>query len=83
MKQTGCGLQGKDGGWPCGTCFGTFLQRVKPELDKSTANGLWQSLLVYRGDYTLDMVEQTQEAVDKNIVELKRILTEKDGEKNE
>lgn len=72
MKLTGgCNLQGRpNGGWPCGTCFGAAMKT----LNAPKRPNLWRSILVYRGDYKLSEVNQTQAIVDRNMETLKKLL---------
>ena len=72
-KETGgCVIQ--HDGWPCGTCFGTVLNKYN--APENLHSDIWQSLLVYRGDYKLgEYVQLTQEQVDANIKILKDLLT--------
>ena len=75
-KKTGCAIQ--HDGWPCGTCFGSLLESLHIDPDSTKAEVLWQSLLVYRGDYKLgDIVKLDQVTIDTSIAELKTILTVK------
>lgn len=74
FKLTGCDLQGKNGGgWPCGTCFGEALRK----LNVPKRPNFWRSILVYRGDYKLSEVNQTQAVVDRNIAALQKLLEDK------
>lgn len=45
--KTNCGIQ--NNGWTCGTCF--F------EISDKLTNQDWQSLLLYRGDYKADELD--------------------------
>lgn len=44
---TGCALQHT--GWPCGTCFFSLSKRL--------TNKDWQALLLYRGDYKKEALD--------------------------
>jgi hypothetical protein len=45
--ETMCGIQHT--GWTCGTCFFT--------MSDTLTNSDWQNLLLYRGDYTEDQLD--------------------------
>lgn len=68
-QETHCVLQ--HNGWPCGTCFGAYLDRIKVFEKRQI---FWQSLLFYRGDYKLEMLDYNQETLTQGIKELKTAI---------
>jgi hypothetical protein len=56
-RKTGCAVQ--HDGWPCGTCF--FA------LSKELTNQDWQALLLYRGDYTKDELDNLPDGINASL----------------
>ena len=55
--ETMCGIQHT--GWSCGTCFLT--------MSETLTNSDWQSLLLYRGQYEKDELDNLPKNIDKSI----------------
>jgi len=62
FNATGCDIQHT--GWPCNTCFHNMKL---PDINDDMLHDLWESVLVFRGDYKLDDIKQTSSTVDLNI----------------
>jgi len=71
FKITGCEVQHT--GWPCNTCFHSIEFGISPEK----RHEIWESLLAYRGDYSLAEVGQSKQQMQDNMILLSNILTQK------
>jgi hypothetical protein len=49
----------KIGGWPCGTCFFSLSDELN--------NQDWQALLLYRGDYTRESLDNLPEDIEASL----------------
>lgn len=65
QNKTGCRVQHT--GWPCGTCFFS----VSDKLD----NKDWQTVLLTRGDYKPEDLDNLPKNIDKQLARIKKILT--------
>jgi adenylylsulfate kinase-like enzyme len=62
-QKTGCTIQYT--GWPCGTCF--FA------MSKKLTNKDWQSLLLFRGDYKKEDLNNLPKNVNARIEKIHKI----------
>ena len=68
--ETMCGAQ--HDGWTCGTCFFT--------MSETLTNSDWQSLLLYRGQYEKDELDNLPKNIDKSIDKIWELIN---GEEND
>tara|TARA_Y100001951_G_scaffold41339_1_gene32729 strand:+ start:112 stop:357 length:246 start_codon:yes stop_codon:yes gene_type:complete len=70
LEETMCGAQHT--GWSCGTCF--FA------ISETLTNSDWQSLLLYRGQYEKDELDNLPKNIDKSIDKIWELIN---GEEND
>lgn len=63
-RKTLCSIQ--HNGWPCGTCF--FA------LSKTLTNQDWQALLLYRGDYRKEDLDNLPENIEKSLKKIYKLI---------
>lgn len=64
--KTGCIIQHT--GWPCGTCFFSMNEKL--------TNKDWQALLLFRGDYKREQLDNLPEDVNLSITKIYEITKE-------
>ena len=65
-EETMCGAQHT--GWSCGTCFSA--------ISETLTNSDWQSLLLYRGQYEKDELDNLPKDTDKSINKIWKLIKE-------
>ena len=63
LDATGCGIQ--HDGWPCGTCFFNMSEKL--------TNKDWQALLLFRGDYKKEDLDNLPKEINKSLEKIKKI----------
>ena len=69
-EETMCGAQHT--GWSCGTCFSA--------ISETLTNSDWQSLLLYRGDYEKDELDNLPKDTDKSIDKIWKLINGKEND---
>ncbi len=67
-KKTHCSIQYN--GWPCGTCFFS--------MSKTLTNKDWQALLLYRGDYKKEDLDNLPLDIKVNLEKIYKIAVKQD-----
>jgi hypothetical protein len=65
-QKTGCTIQHT--GWPCGSCF--FA--ISDDLTEQD----WQALLFYRGDYSVDELDNLPDDIAGSLVKIEKLCGE-------